>query len=444
MLDVLLWLLELSQNFSVKLIAIELLLCWRLPRRRGFALRLLLPCLVALAFSTQLSFLMPWREFGGFSHWPPFWLGDYFNYGLLIVFALSCAAVWACFELDLDWLLLYCVSGYVIQNLGYQLVESFRYALFGHNMAVDYMLVSTALNAALFVALSQFFFRFYERNERGKPGRQFIVAYSTVSLMLVAEYSQLITVAARTNEFFHVYASLSNTLLLVLQISTFRKGSSDLEKLKLEEIIQKMKWQQEFYNTNVEALNRKCHDLKHEISALRDMPRAERAVNVAELERALELYDNMVLTGCKPLDTLLTEERLVCEAHSIDLHCVIDGSLLAFMSPVDIHILFGNALDNAIEAEREEPEGSRIISVSVKRREAMAVISIENYFSRSLDMTGGVPQTSKQDKENHGYGIKSMQLIVERYGGHISFSTADERFSTVILLPIPEPKPSDK
>lgn len=438
MLNELLWFLELIQNFSVKLIAVELLLCWRLPKRRCFALRLVLPCLVALSFSTQFSALMPWREYGGFSHWPPFWLGSYFNYGLLIVFGLSCLAMFACFELDFDWLLLYCVSGYVIQNLGYQIVESFRYRLFGHNLAVDYMLVSTALNAALFIVLAKFFHSFYVHHDRGKPSRQFIVAYGIVSLMLVAEYSQLITVTARTNTFFHIYAALINTLLLVLQVSTFRKGSSDLEKQKLEEIIQKMKWQQEFYNTNVEALNRKCHDLKHEISALRDMPRAERAVNVAELERALELYDNMYLTGCKPLDTLLTEERLVCEAHGIDLHCVVDGALISFISPVDIHILFGNALDNAIEAERGEPEGSRMISVSVKRREATAVIAIENYFSRSLTMSDGIPQTSKQDKENHGYGIKSMKLIVERYGGHLSFSAANERFSTVILLPIPE------
>ena len=55
-------------------------------------------------------------------------------------------------------------------------------------------------------------------------------------------------------------------------------------------------------------------------------------------------------TGNEILDTILTEKSLICENSGIHINCVADGSLLAFMNPVDLYTLFGNALDNAIEA----------------------------------------------------------------------------------------------
>ena len=68
-----------------------------------------------------------------------------------------------------------------------------------------------------------------------------------------------------------------------------------------------------------------------------------------ELEQSVQIYDAMVKTGNEALDTLLTEKSLYCEAHGIKISCVVDGKSLAFLDPVDLYAILGNALDNAVE-----------------------------------------------------------------------------------------------
>ena len=72
-----------------------------------------------------------------------------------------------------------------------------------------------------------------------------------------------------------------------------------------------------------------------------------------KIEKSVQIYSAIVRTGNEILDTILTEKSLICENSGIHINCVADGSLLAFMNPVDLYTLFGNALDNAIEAVRK-------------------------------------------------------------------------------------------
>lgn len=69
-----------------------------------------------------------------------------------------------------------------------------------------------------------------------------------------------------------------------------------------------------------------------------------------EIEKSVSLYDANVKTGNTVLDTILTEKSLLCYKKGIILSCVADGENIAFMEDADVYSLFGNALDNAIEA----------------------------------------------------------------------------------------------
>jgi len=79
-------------------------------------------------------------------------------------------------------------------------------------------------------------------------------------------------------------------------------------------------------------------------------------------------------------------------------------------------------------------EDKRVISLTVKRMANMVIISEENYFSGELKIKDGLPITSKEDKDNHGFGLKSMRRFAEKYGGTLTFSTEDERFGLCITL----------
>ena len=198
--------------------------------------------------------------------------------------------------------------------------------------------------------------------------------------------------------------------------------------------------QYEASRQNIEAINIKCHDLRHQIRALA----AGAAVGgdaLDDLAREVDVYDSSVRTGNDALDTILTEKRLVCARESITLSCVADGRALGFMSSADIYSLFGNALDNAIEAvEKIDDATERSISVVVRQAAGVASIHIENRFAPgAAPKVGpdGALVTSKANASDHGFGVRSMRLTVERYGGTLATLVQGDTFHVNAMVPLP-------
>ena len=107
------------------------------------------------------------------------------------------------------------------------------------------------------------------------------------------------------------------------------------------------------------------------------------------------------------------------------------------MGTTDLYVLFGNLLDNAIEAVSKLPDGEvKNIQVSVRRDRGFVIITTENSYTGDLVWSGGRLITSKSDKHNHGFGIRSIERIVHKYGGRYSISTEDQIFTMNIVFPV--------
>ena len=196
--------------------------------------------------------------------------------------------------------------------------------------------------------------------------------------------------------------------------------------------------QYELSRANIEAINLKCHDIKHQIRALGGGGQAIDERVLADMEREVEVYDSAVKSGNDALDTILTEKGLVCQRDGITLSCIADGAALGFMDAVDLYSLFGNALDNAIEAvERLDDPERRSVSVIVRRAGDMVSVHVENYFAGKRHFSAdGLPKTTKADRANHGYGTRSMRMIAKRYGGSFSASAIDDVFAVDVFIPL--------
>ena len=107
------------------------------------------------------------------------------------------------------------------------------------------------------------------------------------------------------------------------------------------------------------------------------------------------------------------------------------------MDPFDISILIGNALDNAVEAVMKfsEPD-KRLIYITIEQVKHFVRIRIENTVAEIPAFENGIPKTTKKDTENHGYGMKSMETIVNKYDGSIVGKVNGEWFELQILLQI--------
>lgn len=97
----------------------------------------------------------------------------------------------------------------------------------------------------------------------------------------------------------------------------------------------------------------------------------------------------------------------------------------------DMGVLYGNLLDNAIEAAMAVEQEKRYVHVESKFQEGRLLLSIKNSKPSG---TSSCQQTSKKDKIKHGRGIRSVRKVAEKYGGELILKDQGEHFETVLLL----------
>lgn len=188
-----------------------------------------------------------------------------------------------------------------------------------------------------------------------------------------------------------------------------------------------------------ELINIKAHDLK------RRLEQPEKALSEeerAELKALLDAYSDRYHTENETFNLILNETVMRCERAGIDFHCMADVPLLDGMRSGDLYSLLGNALENAVEAAAK-CGAERYIRVNIASVAEMLSIHIENTFAGQLATENGKLRTTKPDPSGHGFGVRSMEWIVKRYDGTMTFSDANGIFSEDILLPLPLARKKD-
>ena len=164
-----------------------------------------------------------------------------------------------------------------------------------------------------------------------------------------------------------IYDLTCCVILLVVQVQQKREVNLQASVVAERRLREKMKEQYALSKENIDIINRKCHDLKHQISLLRGMADSpEKEEIIRSLEENVNIYDTRLETENEALSVVLREKGLLCQENGIQWTCMVDGSLLDFMKTVDLYTLFGNALDNAIEAcSKIEDAQKKVIAANV-------------------------------------------------------------------------------
>lgn len=188
---------------------------------------------------------------------------------------------------------------------------------------------------------------------------------------------------------------------------------------------------------NIEMINRKYHDLKHQLQILRETSNdEERTTYIDEIQQGIERYEAENKTGNNVLDTVLASKQSRCLNENITMTVVADGTLINRLSVMDICTIFGNALDNAIEYElKVKEQEKRLIHVTLAERNGFACILVENYYEGSAISKGSLPETTKHNKKYHGFGLRSVKYTCEKYGGYINTSVRDGWFRLEMIIP---------
>ena len=244
-----------------------------------------------------------------------------------------------------------------------------------------------------------------------------------------------------TYAFFILMAQFYCAVMLYFQYTLFSKSAIRQELEAMKRIWHQQKRQYQLSRETIAIINRKCHDLKHQVAAMRAMAGPEeRERYLMEIEGAVRIYDSIFQTGNEVLDTVLTEKSLTCEANGIALSCIADGRALAFLDPVDLYSLLGNALDNAIEGVRQlEQREKRLIDVLIRTENKLLLIQVINPVAGQITFRDGLPASTKGDDDYHGFGLKSIRYTAQKYGGFHTVNLEHGCFVLRVLLPLPGP-----
>lgn len=199
--------------------------------------------------------------------------------------------------------------------------------------------------------------------------------------------------------------------------------------------------QTELLRKNMELINIKCHDMKHQLRALLEGQNLDESF-VKEAQEAISIYDANISTGNEALDVILTEKSLSCTVNKINFNVMIEGEVLSFLTVAEINSFFGNAIDNAIEYLLTVPEDKRNLRLFSRRNGNLFMIRIENYCESDVAFDKeGMPLSTKVDNGYHGFGTRSIRTVVETHGGTLRIKKEEDIFSVSALFSLEESFP---
>ena len=257
-----------------------------------------------------------------------------------------------------------------------------------------------------------------------------------VLCQMVLEYCGHVFTGDSGALFLYYFCALLYTLLnfaalvMIAHLDSFRHENRNMHDF----INNKMRYY-EMSHDGILTLQTKCHDLKHQINAIRsEVGKASFERYLNELEDSIDEYSTVVECGNQTLDIVLTEKNILCKASGVKFSYMIDGRAFSFLSEREIYSLFGNALDNALEAcEKVADDRGRMISLKSNVRGDLVVLQLENTYAGELSFVDGLPRTTKQGS-GHGYGLRSVLTIARRWGGDMSVRAEDGIFKLSVFM----------
>ena len=388
--------------FHIQILVIELLFCLRLQRRNHFLLRFL-PCAAAYV---ALPAVVPNSFFNPFVVW------DWFTFGFLAMFMLSGLLIWFCFRMNIRQVVFYCCVAHTLQHMVHCLNRMIGLAFSLPDVAAQtiHLLMLVATCVVVYRLLRDRF----PGSETVDIQNNYLLLFALASTLIVYVVSLWTTMKEQPTIGLYFFDFFSCLMLVILLLDLFRIRRAERDQMIMERLLRQEQEQHEISRATIDMINRKCHDLRHQIAALRHMGEEEKERSIRQLEKAVMIYDSFPKSGNPDLDIVLAEKSLLAEQQHVSVRCIVDGSKLTFLDLEDMYSLMGNALDNAIEAtSKEENEAKRIVTLYAAAKGNLYSIHLENPCARQPLFMDDLPVTSKPDTDYHGFGMRSMRYLCE-------------------------------
>ena len=208
-------------------------------------------------------------------------------------------------------------------------------------------------------------------------------------------------------------------ILLAEQIENTKQHISEVEKL---------------YG-DIRALK---HDMGNHICVLENLfakkenEEFEKYLN--QLKATYSVSTEGIKSGNPVTDVILTQKQQEAEGKGIAFNCKFIYPSDTKINAFDVSVILNNAITNAFEGVEgcENP----YVTISAYRKKNAYILEVSNCISKSVEIDGetGLPQTTKKDKESHGYGLVNIQRVAQKYYGDIDINQDDNNFKLTVML----------
>lgn len=226
-----------------------------------------------------------------------------------------------------------------------------------------------------------------------------------------------------------------NTMIFRLCIQTSKQA---IENANNELFIQSIAYETKLLDIikeKTEELSKVNHDFKHHIAVLQQMlenntDTAKQYLNSITLPKSMEYIhtENVVL------NYILNDKISLAKSKNINVRRSVIGNTSDFyINNIDISIILGNLLDNAIEACALVCENP-FIDIEIIVDQYKTVITIKNSTILDNKETNEKLMTTKLDKKHHGYGMKNIETVVNKYQGEDFYSVKNHVFTHICIV----------
>lgn len=298
---------------------------------------------------------------------------------------------------------------------------------------IEIMFSKILIIFAYYMIANRFFIKNISVNKTLYAINFIVFVYSFFNMLIIAEAFQ----QGETN--LYLIINMGCIILAVLFLLHFIKIANEKNILEYEyKMLEKQtdiqyKYyleQEKKYNKTVQIL----HDVNKHITTIEQLYANGNIENANEYTRKIvETLKPLIPTryiGNPILDILLTDKKILANEKIIDFDIKIDNIDINFVDSVDLITIFGNLLDNAIEA-CEYIDTQRKIILELEQHREMLVIRIKNTY-KDIKWKNGVP-ISEKGKER-GIGLNNVKRCIEKYDGTINFKEKDNYFVVDIFL----------
>ena len=242
-----------------------------------------------------------------------------------------------------------------------------------------------------------------------------------------------------------IYAIIGCVFALIIQVYISRWEEEQAQALIMQRLLADSEKQYDQWKNSVQQVNIAVHDIKHMLARAQALAEEEQVElpDLKAIREVVEDYSSSIRTGSDVLDVLLRNMTSLCRQGGVVLSCTAYTDQLKYFDGMGLYFLFANAIDNAMKsaAQVDDPD-KRVVDVSIRCFGSSVVVHIWNYYTGTVEFADGLP-VSRDDSGIHGFGMKSIRLMVEKLGGVLNVHTEGQVFNLDVMLPLEGPKGED-